>query len=131
MCELLDKAGLPTQGIRPSTPLAEYALHYPGEFCVLLQLAPHAPLAPDIHLNRGMRYSMPVLGIGVLMIFISHWFGGPLMQSLGVVSSLISFFSVLWFSESPPDRITFGNLVTFGDMARLIAEKWSVRNIQG
>jgi hypothetical protein len=123
MCELMRKQGLPTKGLRPSTPLAEYARRYPGSiFTALTSLAPGVLPVPREHRYARSNRADLACGFSFALGCLSlYWSNVPLIVFSALAFS-VSIYAIAHNFEDPPEWVTFGDLVTFGDMARVIAE---------
>lgn len=118
---LLHECGVCAEHIRPSTPLASYARRYTGVFLgPVARLAPGAVPLINVH---APLYDAIMWGIPVGFVFVVAGLIPTLrpLASLGVMlwflSCLSAWIAVLFI---PPKKVTFGEVETFGDLARVI-----------
>lgn len=119
---LLAKAGAPAEEIRPSTLLAPYTRRYARDFLgPVSKLSPGALPPVRVH-TPAYNAALCVVLVGGLLFFAGMsfdatdvaWAGGILF-AVGYVSHRIAARDVL------PASVTFGDLRTFGDLARTLA----------
>ena len=119
---LLSQAGADVKSIAPSTPLHEYTRLYPRVF-----LGPVSWLAPNtLPLVRARTpwYDLTIVGAfsGLLLIVAACWFNSPPAIAIGAILTLISWMGTSITAQLPPAAVQFGNLQTFKDLARVVAE---------
>jgi hypothetical protein len=118
----LQESGVNVDSVAPSTPLGPIARRHPGVFIgPIAKFAPNA--LPDVKISRPLyEFSFWVLIFGFVVglagSFISPILtgGGDVLAGLGWIGGWISTRFLL------PSRVTIGDLRTFGDLARLVAE---------
>jgi hypothetical protein len=125
---LLRDAGANVGEISPSTPLAGYARRYAKTF-----LGPISRLAPNVippvkaraglwglhEWCAGLGFLMLLVGLPLVVVGVS-WFGW--IALIGIVL-MIANYPVAWITHrfTLPSSVEFGELKTFGDLARVIA----------
>ncbi len=118
----LQESGVNVDTVAPSTPLGPYARRHPGVFIgPIARLAPSA--LPDVKISRPLyEFSFWGFLFGLVVVFAGS-FIGPIVTGGGVVLAGFSWIGC-WISVRflLPSRVTIGDLQTFGDLARLVAE---------
>ncbi len=119
---LLTEAGVDPREIAPSTPLAPYARRHWGTLLdVLTRLAPGA--LPPVRIRTPV-HDAAVLGIviGAVGLLAGNCAGLPVVTIAGGVL-YVSSFAATWIAARYllPASVEFGNLMTFRDLAKLIA----------
>lgn len=121
---LLHDSGAPAHEIAPSTPLAPYTREHPEVFLgPVSRLAPGAlpPLRYRSHPLQvaslwGMFVSFVGLAVGQYFVMYS--------LALAVVALFSSCIALHWYAAKRllPASVAFGDLRTFGDLARVVRE---------
>jgi hypothetical protein len=116
---LLHEAGANATEVAPSTPLAPFACRYLGVFLgPISRLAPGA--LPPARIHDPIRNTAACcLLAGIFGMLVGGFSGLVAFQVGGSLLAAISALVVYW---SKPSAVEFGELRTFRDLARLIAE---------
>ena len=120
---LLHEAGVPGEGIAPSTPLAPYTRRYPLVF--LGSISRLAPGSLPLVRIRNPVYDAAMRGFlpGILCLLIGLCGGWPPLSIVGFLL-LASSLALSWFATSflLPASVEFGEIRTFRDLAIVVAE---------
>jgi hypothetical protein len=118
---LLRDAGADVDSVAPSTPLDQYARRHLAVF-----LGPISWLAPNVLPEIKMStpwYDLSLAGyvLGLLVAAVGC-FVSPFVTAAGVILAMVSWASV-WISArlQLPSSVTFGDLRTFRDLAKVVA----------
>lgn len=119
---LVQKAGAEADVIAPSTPLAAYTRQYSEVF-----LSPIARLAPGA--LPAVRIRTPTHDAGVWMLlaglplFLVGWVYGLTFMKVVAVSMSLGGWLITWAAARyiRPASVSFGEIETFGDLARVVA----------
>ena len=114
---------MPADEIAPSTLLAPYTRRYSGVFLgSVSQLAPGA--LPLVRI-RVPAYDAAIFGImaGILCLLVGYCSGSNLFGITGLVV-LVAAYALTWVAARVmlPASVEFGELRTFRDMAKALAE---------
>lgn len=126
---LLREAGVDTDPIAPSTPYGEYARRHLGVFLgPISRLAPGALPAVKV---RAPLYDLSCTGLGCgLVIGVLSWplalamnsfFAAISVVATGLAVVLVSSAGMAISARIEPNNVAFGDLGTFGDLARAVA----------
>jgi hypothetical protein len=118
----LQEAGVNVDSVAPSTPLEPYARRHLELFIgPIARLAPNS--LPDVKMSRPL-YELCFWGsiFGVLVALAGSLIS-PIVPAGGVCVAALSWIGA-WSSARffHPTRVTIGDIRTFGDLARLVAE---------
>jgi hypothetical protein len=119
---LLRDAGADVDSVAPSTPLDQYTRRHLAVFLgPISRLAPNA--LPVIKMSTPW-YDLSSAGflLGLFLVPVG-WFISPLAQAAGIILAVISW-AALWISARflLPSEVAFGNLRTFRELARVVAD---------
>jgi hypothetical protein len=119
---LLRDAGADVDSVAPSTPLDQYARRHLAVFLGPISwLAPNA--LPEIKMSTPW-YDLSSAGclLGLLIATVGC-FVSPFVTATGVILAMVSWAAV-WISARLllPSSVTFGNVRTFRDLAKVVAE---------
>jgi hypothetical protein len=119
---LLRDAGADVDSVAPSTPLDQYARRHVAVFLGPISwLAPNA--LPEINMSTPW-YDLSSAGcfLGLLIATVGC-FISPFVTVAGVILAVVSL-AAIWISDRLrlPSNVTFGNLRTFRDLAKVVAE---------
>jgi hypothetical protein len=131
VCSRLRQAGVDVDGIAPSTPLGDYARKHPYVFLgPVSKLAPNA--LPDVRIETPWHFPA-VLGMLLAMLLVIYavpmacvWLRLPLWLCIGAAPApgYLTWRLGVWLVRKiHPRRVEFGDIKTFGDLARVIAER--------
>lgn len=128
ICSRLRDAGVVTDEISPSTPLAKYTGRHCEVFYKLItKIAPNAlskVKTLDPRLDISIAGGLISLLLGTISVFLSYyWVAGSFL-----ILNVIFIIIMQILAKKPPQSVKFGELKTFGDMARLIASHSSGSN---
>jgi hypothetical protein len=124
---ILGRAGADVRDISPSTPIGEYARLHLGEFLVeISRLAPGA--LPRVKVSHPV-YDLLVAGtgvgmlVGVLSMLFLKWYPELVaMTSCSFAVGAVCYALTAVAAKRPPRKVQFGDVRTFRDLARTIAE---------
>ena len=122
---LLGAAGANASEIAPSSPLAPYTRQYAGTFLgEISRLAPGALPPVRIHTpayNASLLGLVAGLSTAVLGLWSGYFIGTYIIGYLGVSILVLSYLAIHVVAQFKPASVAFGELQTFGDLARVIA----------
>jgi hypothetical protein len=124
----LQESGVNVDSVAPSTPLEPYARRHPGVFIgPIARLAPNA--LPDVKISRPLYEVSFWTWIFGLLVGLAGSLISPIVTGGGVCVVGLAWIGA-WIDARffLPSRVTIGDLRTFGDLARLVAEgarRWS------
>jgi hypothetical protein len=117
---LLHDAGVDTDPVMPSTPLGEYARRHLGVFLgPISRLAPNA--LPAVKVSTPWHNLCFACLLLAMLVLAGSFFIGPFATTAGVILGLTSYAGLWICALLRPSKVIFGNLRTFGDLARVIA----------
>ncbi|WP_165219941.1 hypothetical protein [Aquisphaera insulae] len=119
---LLREAGTDVDQVSPSTPLHDYTRRHPAVFLgPISRLAPNTLPAVGVSMPwyEASSFAIPCIG---LLLLIAGLFLGPGWTIAGVVVFLVGWAGSWLTAGLPPERVEFGDLRTFRDLARCLAE---------
>jgi hypothetical protein len=111
--------------VRPSTPLHEYTCRHFGSFIqIAARLTPGS--MPDVRINDPVNDLTALASfVGWLMVLAGMAVGAltswHLLTIAGTPVAIPALLMMQVMSNFPPRRVSFGNLATFGDLARVMA----------
>jgi len=117
---LLRDAGVPTAGIRPSTPIAEYTRRHENVFMEDIRR-----LAPGYLLRFKKCHPVGIcscltFALGSLMIMLGGCIGAAATANWGGCFVLLGLAGLILSTRILPRAVTLEGLDTFGDVARAV-----------
>jgi hypothetical protein len=114
----LSDAGLPAAEVRPSTALANLASRHFGDFVrVSGKLAPGVLPVPPFRITWGTKTVIASILLMLLVPVVGNWWYSAIVGLIW----LGGMVAVSWRGEREEPMVDFGEVRTFGDLARRIA----------
>ncbi len=114
-------AGADVSKVHPSTPIGDYWRNWGYVFLTeVTKMAPGA-LPPVRVETPAYWFSVGLLILGWLLILLVSWLNRPVLVVAACGLCLVAHLGTIIAARIRPRRVSFGALVTFGDVARQLA----------
>jgi hypothetical protein len=123
----LAKEGVPTEAIRPSTPLEPTSWRHVGPLIQAVgRVAPDVLPVPEMPYRRSYKFCWLLFLVGLLMMLLSGVFSTkPVWMGIGFMVAIMGFVAAVVFGlfGQPFERVSFPGMKTFRDLAESIVRR--------
>ena len=123
----LAKEGVPTEGVRPSTPLEPKSWRHVGPLIQAVgRIAPDVLPVPEMPYRRSYKVCWSIFLAGLLMMFLSAVFSTkPVWMGIGLVAAVTGFAAAVVFGIFGQvfERVSFTGMKTFRDLTEAIIRR--------